>query len=69
MTILAVVEGILGMVTMVMRKGPAKERWEAKEKNVKFAKVHKILGYLILLFGNITVSTGVGKYVSQKLGL
>ena len=65
---LTILSCILGIATVMSKRcNSGKEVWKAKECNMKVAKVHKVLGWLLLFFSNITIFTGVGNYAFKTL--
>lgn len=59
------ISGIFTIATMRFYKGD--KPWSEKERVERVAKIHRIFGYLMLLFGNITIATGLSYYFKEHL--
>lgn len=67
-TILTMCECLLGVAAALTKKcNKGKEVWKAKETSMKVSKIHKVLGFLLLFFSNITIFTGTANYTKKFL--
>jgi uncharacterized membrane protein len=55
--------GVSGVVTIWVMFRAADERWEKHERITAIARIHRITGYVMLVFGNIIVSGGITTYL------
>jgi len=51
----------------MMRFYNSDKPWAEKERVEQIAKIHRIVGYLMLFVGNVTIMTGAGHYFLNKL--
>ena len=51
----------------IMRFYNGDKQWSKKERVTAIAKIHRIAGYIMLLIGVFTVSSGIGFYHGDKL--
>ena len=65
LTILGSLSGTFTAGTMKAYNGD--KDWSAKERVERVAKFHRITGYVMLLFGNITCMTGIAHYFGDIL--
>ena len=63
-TILVTISGSLAAALM---RAASPEPWTEKEKSMIVGKIHRFSAYIILLFGNLTVSSGMGHYFGDIL--
>ena len=51
----------------VLRFYSGDKPWSAKEKSMMIGKIHRIFGYIVLLIGNFTITTGIFHYFEGTL--
>lgn len=67
-TLCVLLEVLLGISGFIINKQRCcKRRWSEKEVNMVTLKIHRILGWLLLLFANMCVISGCNHYFRLKL--
>ena len=66
--LVAIIGALSGTFTAgTMRVYNGDKDWAEKERVQRVAKIHRIFGYLMLLLGNVTVSSGIMHYYGDLL--